>query len=71
VALHNEQDIENIVARHNPGDQVKLIYRHRNAQVETNLKLKGNTTLNVVSIDRGNTTGEEKLKSDWQSSKAR
>jgi predicted metalloprotease with PDZ domain len=71
VALHNEQDIENIVARHNPGDQLKLVYRHRNARIETNIKLKSNTTLNVVSIDRRNTTGEEKLKSDWQSSRAR
>jgi predicted metalloprotease with PDZ domain len=70
-ALHNEQDLESILSRHKAGDQLKMVYKHRNALIETSMKLKGNTAMNVVPLNRLNTPGQEKLKSDWQSSKAR
>jgi predicted metalloprotease with PDZ domain len=71
VALHNEQDLESILSRHKAGDQLKMVYKHRNALIETSIKLKGNTVLNVIPSNKLNTSVQEKLKSDWQSSKAR
>jgi predicted metalloprotease with PDZ domain len=71
VALHNEQDLESILARHKAGEQLKLVYKHRNALIETSIKLKGNTVLNVIQSKKLNTSVQEKLKSDWQSSRAR
>jgi predicted metalloprotease with PDZ domain len=70
-ALHNEQDLESILSRHKAGDQLKMVYKHRNALIETSMKLKGNTAMNVVPLNRLNTPGQEKVKSDWQSSRAR
>ncbi|HJW18774.1 MAG TPA: PDZ domain-containing protein [Flavisolibacter sp.] len=69
-AIHNEQDIENILAAHKTGDELKLVYRHRNALVETKIKLKETTVRSVLPAEKGITTTEQKLASDWQSSKA-
>jgi predicted metalloprotease with PDZ domain len=71
VALHSEPGLEYILARHKAGEQLKLVYKHRNALIETSIKLKGNTVLNVIPSNKLNTSGQEKLKSDWQSSRAR
>jgi predicted metalloprotease with PDZ domain len=71
VTLHNEHDIENIIARHKEGDQLKLVYRHHNRLVETGIKLKGNPALHVASTTKDVTARQEGMNSDWLSSKAR
>jgi predicted metalloprotease with PDZ domain len=71
MKIHNEQDIENILKRHQTGDQLKLVYSHRNAIVTTSLQLKENTVLSVLPADENITTEEKNVISDWQSSKAR
>jgi predicted metalloprotease with PDZ domain len=71
MKIHNEQDIENILKRHQTGDQLKLVYSHQNAIVTTSLQLKENTVLSVLPADENITTEEKNVISDWQSSKAR
>lgn len=71
VALHNEEDIDHIIAGHQGGDQLKLVYRHKENVRETVVKLKGNSTLTLTPVARTFTHMEQQLNDEWQSSKCR
>ena len=71
VTLHNENDIDKIIARHKEGDQLKLTFMHRNTKIETYVQLKTNKVLQVASIGKDVTGVQEDLNSAWLSSKAR
>jgi len=68
--LHKAEDVAAILAQHQPGDVLQLVYQHRHNTIEKTIMLKENPAYTLVSSE--NATAQQKnLREDWQGTKVK
>jgi predicted metalloprotease with PDZ domain len=73
VKVLQPEEVDAILLKHQPGDTVKLVYKHRNTIIEKNVKLAENPFVTIVpleSSDKTITDAQKEFKRNWIESKA-
>ena len=72
--LKNPDDLDTILAKHKPGDEVELSYEHRKITKNVKVKLQANNELEVIPIEKTGgdlTPAMKKFREDWLSTQAK
>jgi predicted metalloprotease with PDZ domain len=72
--LKNPEDLDAILAKHKPGDEVELSYEHRKIVKNVKVKLQANNEMEVIPIEKtdGNLTpAMKKFRDNWLSTKTK
>lgn len=72
MKVNQPKDVDSILSKHQPGDTIKLIYKHRNMVIEKNLTLEENPFITIVPIESINgiiTDTQKEFRRNWLKSK--
>jgi predicted metalloprotease with PDZ domain len=68
--LSSAKDFEDILSKHQPGDRIQLLYKHRNNIIEKEVTLEQSKWVKVTAAPTQN-TATDNFKAAWLGSKAR
>lgn len=71
--IHQPKDVEAALARYRPSETIKVVYKHRNTTVTSNLTLEENPAYTIVPMETTSgtlTDAQKKLRHQWLDSKA-
>jgi predicted metalloprotease with PDZ domain len=63
------KDVEAILAKHRPGESIKITYKHRGQVIETNLELQENPSITIAPVT-GATATQKAFREQWLDAKA-
>lgn len=72
VTVHTPQDVEDILAKHKPGETIKLVFKHRDRTLETNITLEESPVLTIIPIEstgKAITAFQKAFRDNWLQSK--